>query len=164
MSNPRGRDYGGIARMHDYIIVYSKSENYEMNRLRDENKQFDLFDNIGGFELRELRNRNIKFNFNNRPNLYYPFYVNPNYVDENGLYEVSLEKKAGWIEVYPAESQGVKTVWRWGKQKSKENLNINVKARKMPNGNFQIVEKYREEKVMARSVWWDKDANTERGT
>lgn len=27
-----------------------------------------------------------------------------------------------------------------------------------------IVEKYRESKMMARSVWWDKDTNTEKGT
>lgn len=27
-----------------------------------------------------------------------------------------------------------------------------------------IVEKYREGRMMARSVWWDKDTNTEKGT
>lgn len=27
VGNPRGRDYGGIARMHDYILVYKKSSN-----------------------------------------------------------------------------------------------------------------------------------------
>ena len=59
-----------------------------------------MFDSLGGFELRELRNRNIKFNKENRPNLYYPFYINPATEDEHGLHEISLEPKDGWIELY----------------------------------------------------------------
>lgn len=164
VSNPRGRDYGGVARMHDYLLVYRKSHESKINLIKDENNSFSMFDELGGFELRELRNRNIKFNIDNRPNLYYPFYINENAVDENGLYEISLEPKEGWYELYPLESQGVKTVWRWGKSKSLANLNVNIKARAMRNGSYQIVEKYRESRVMARSVWWDKETNTEKGT
>lgn len=164
VGNPRGRDYGGVARMHDYILVYQKSYETEINLINDTNGEFKLFDKLGGFELRELRNRNIKFNKENRPNLYYPFYINTENIDENGLYEISLEPKQGWIELYPLESQGVNTVWRWGKQKSAQNLNLNIAAKSMKNGGFMIVEKYRESKMMARSVWWDKDSNTEKGT
>ncbi len=164
VGNPRGRDYGGVARMHDYILVFSKSDRTKLNLIEDKANKFSLFDDIGGFELRELRNRNIKFNINNRPNLYYPFYINETNIDENGLYEISLKRVDGWLELYPLESQGVKTVWRWGKQKSAENVNVNIKAKKMRNGSYQIVEKYREPRVMARSVWWDKETNTEKGT
>lgn len=164
VGNPRGRDYGGVARMHDYILVYQKSYETEINLINDTNGEFKLFDKLGGFELRELRNRNIKFNKENRPNLYYPFYINTENIDENGLYEISLESKQGWIELYPLESQGVNTVWRWGKQKSAQNLNLNIAAKSMKNGGFMIVEKYRESKMMARSVWWDKESNTEKGT
>lgn len=164
VSNPGGRDYGGVAIMHDYVFVYKKSENTSINLINDKEKKFKLFDNIGGFELRELRNRNIKFNKDNRPNLYYPFYINEEVVDDNGLFEISLEKREGWYELFPLESQGIKTVWRWGKSRALENLNINIKAKKMKKGSYQIVEKYREEKTMARSVWWDKDINTEKGT
>lgn len=164
VGNPRGRDYGGVARMHDYLLVYQKSYETEISLINDTNGEFKLFDKLGGFELRELRNRNIKFNKENRPNLYYPFYINTENTDENGLYEISLEPKRGWIELYPLESQGVNTVWRWGKQKSAQNLNLNIAAKSMKNGGFMIVEKYRESKMMARSVWWDKDSNTEKGT
>ena len=134
------------------------------NLIEDSENNFKMFDSFGGFELRELRNRNIKFNKENRPNLYYPFFINPLFEDEYGLHEISLEAKEGWIELYPLESQGVNTVWRWGKQKSQENLNINIKAKPMRNGSYMIVEKYREGRMMARSVWWDKDTNTEKGT
>lgn len=164
VGNPRGRDYGGVARMHDYLFVYKKSPETTINLIEDPDNNFKIFDNFGGFELRELRNRNIKFNKENRPNLYYPFYIDPSSEDEHGLHKISLEPIAGWIELYPLESQGVNTVWRWGKQKSSENLNINIKAKPMRNGSYMIVEKYREGRMMARSVWWDKDTNTEKGT
>lgn len=164
VGNPRGRDYGGIARMHDYILAYKKSTATELNLIEDEGNEFKMFDSLGGFELRELRNRNIKFNKENRPNLYYPFYINPDEKDSNGLHTISLEPQAGWIELYPLESQGINTVWRWGKEKSLNNLNINIMAKPMRNGSYMIVEKYRESKMMARSVWWDKDTNTEKGT
>ena len=164
VGNPRGRDYGGVARMHDYLFVYKKSPEAVINLIEDSENNFKMFDSLGGFELRELRNRNIKFNKENRPNLFYPFYINPTTEDEHGLHEISLEPKDGWIELYPLESQCVNTVWRWGKQKSQENLNVNIKAKPMRNGSYMIVEKYREGRMMARSVWWDKDTNTEKGT
>lgn len=164
VNNPRGRDYGGIANMHESINVYSKSLDYVLYRLEYPNKEFPYNDDISGFEIRELRNRNIKFNDSNRPNLFYPFYVNPKKEDNDGFYEISLEEKIGWIKVLPAKSQGVQTVWRWGKDKSRSQLNKNICGKKMQNGGWQIIEKYREKSRMARSVWWDKEVNSERGT
>lgn len=164
VGNPRGRDYGGIARMHDYILAYQKTSETCLNLIEDENNEFKMFDDLGGFELRELRNRNIKFNKENRPNLYYPFYIDPNNADKYGLHPISLTAQEGFIELYPLESQGVNTVWRWGKAKAIENLNINIMAKPMQSGGYMIVEKYRESKTMARSVWWDKNTNTEKGS
>jgi adenine-specific DNA-methyltransferase len=164
VGNPRGRDYGGVARMHDYVLVYRKSIELKLNLITDKDNSFKMADELGGFELRELRNRNIRFNKENRPNLYYPFYINPNNKDKNGLFEIALEPKENFIEHYPLASQGINVVWRWGKTKSQENLNINIKAKAKKDGGYQIVEKYREAKIMARSVWWDKDTNTEKGT
>lgn len=164
-SNPRGRDYGGIAKMHEYLIVYSKTKLAKIKNLMDNNKVFPFSDNLGGFEIRELRNRNIAFNSDNRPNLYYPFYLNPSKIDPNGFCEISLEKKEGFIKVLPTESQGFKTVWRWGKPKASENLNINIVGKPMKEKNrYQIVEKYREKSKMSRSIWDEKEVNTERGS
>ena len=164
INNPRGRDYGGIANMHEYLLVYKKSENSFLNNLNQTDKIFPFFDNISGFEIRELRNRNIVFNKENRPNLYYPFYINTNKTLDNNLLEIELEKKEGYVELFPKESQGVNTVWRWGKEKAKENLNVNIVAKKMQDGGYMIVEKYRKAEVMARSVWNTIDDNSEKGT
>ena len=131
VNNPRGRDYGGVANMHEFINVFSKSNNYKIYPIEDKDKAFPYEDAQGGFEIRELRNRNIKFNDKNRPNLLYPFYLNPKKEDQNGFFEIALEKKEGFIEVLPAKSQGVQTVWRWGKKKSLQNLNTNICGKAM---------------------------------
>ena len=162
--NPRGRDYGGIARTHDYILVYSKTLESKILSITEESKEFPYEDKRGGFEVRELRNRNVAFNIRNRPNLYYPFYINPKKELDNGFFEISLEKHKGWVELFPKESQGEKTVWRWGKPKSLANLNTEIVAKRMKDGGYQIVEKYRKKEKMARSIWDDKDVNTEKGT
>lgn len=166
VNNPRGRDYGGIANMHEFIHIYAKSpDHYEMYRVVDEGKSFPFQDENGSYETRELRNRNTAFNDKNRPNLCYPFYVNPNKEIDNGFLEVSLEPKEGFVKVMPAKSQGIQTVWRWGKPKSLENLNINVVGKKMrEDGRYMIIEKYRDNSRLERSVWWDKDVNSEKGT
>ena len=164
VNNPRGRDYGGIANMNEFINVYSKTLDYSLFRLEEPNKEFPYTDEISGFEIRELRNRNIAFNDKNRPNLFYPFYVNFKKEDKNGFFEISLEKKHGWVEVLPKKSQGFQTVWRWGKDKANNELNKNICGKKMQSGGWQIIEKYREKSRMARSVWWDKEVNSERGT
>ena len=165
VNNPRGRDYGGIANMHEFIYVYRKSEATKLNWIEDTTKRFPYKDEFGGFEIRELRNRNTAFNDKNRPNLCYPIFVDPNSKDENGFYNVSLTKDTSHtIPVLPKKSQGIQTVWRWGKEKFQKNANINVKAKMMKDGNFNIQEKYRKNQKMARSVWWDKEVNSERGT
>ena len=164
VNNPRGRDYGGIAKMHEYILAYTKNTDTEINNLSDPNKKFPFTDNRGGFELRELRNRNIAFHKDNRPNLYYPFYVNINSPLDNNLFAISLERKEGSIELYPKASQDFQTVWRWGKTKAKEFLNTEIAAKRMNDGGYMIVEKYRKKTKMARSVWSGKEDNSEKGT
>jgi adenine-specific DNA-methyltransferase len=166
VNNRGGRDYGGIARQHEYLLIFSKDINhYELNLIEEENKKFQYADKQSGFNLMELRNRNIKFNDKNRPNLFYPFYINPNKTDENGLLEISLEKKDDFVEVLPAKSQGVQTVWRWGKEeKARQNLNKEIFGKANQNGGYMIVQKYRKTTKMQRSIWDDKEFVNERGT
>ena len=165
INNRGGRDYGGIALQHDYVLIYTKSILGELNLIEEKDKQFQYYDSIGGFNLMELRNRNVKFNDKNRPNLCYPFYVNPNKKDANGLMEISLEPQDGFIEVYPAKSNGIQTVWRWGKEeKSRKNLNIEIFGKANQNGGYMIVQKYRKTTKMQRSVWDEKEFVNERGT
>ena len=162
--NRGGRDYGGIARTHEYLTVFSRQPDIELNLVEDGEKKFRYTDEVGGFDLMELRNRNVLFNDKNRPNLCYPFYVNPDEKDDNELLEISLEPKPGFVEVMPAISQGIQTVWRWGKEKALANLNVDIRGKAKQNGGYMIVQKYRGTGKRQRSVWDDKEFVNERGT
>lgn len=162
-NDARVRSYDSLAIVHEYILLYKKSDKYESNILSDPKKKFQYYDEQGGFDLYELRNRNSDFNISNRPNLYYPFWVNPTNCDKNGLYEISLEEKEGWVKFYPQESQGIKTVWRWSKEKSLINLNTVIFGKKA-TGGWQVVKKYRESTYSLKSVWSGSEYLSDRGT
>ena len=112
VANPGGRDYGQIAVMHEYVLIYTKGEG-NIKSLPSE-KKFPYEDVHGGYEARELRNRNPKFTKANRPNLYYPFYADPTNVDKYGYCSVSLEKDADHtVEVFPLNAELKESCWRW---------------------------------------------------
>jgi adenine-specific DNA-methyltransferase len=164
-SNPGGRDYGGVARTHDYVLVYQKTENSLIKGIPVEAESLPKQDEIGYFEPRELRNRNIKFNSENRPNLHYPFYVDPGTILDNEYLKVSLVRQPDFIEVWPKESQGVRTVWRWGKDKAKKGIeNNDVVAKYKRDGELMIVEKFRKTEKMIRSILTGSEFTTEDGS
>jgi adenine-specific DNA-methyltransferase len=163
-SDARVRHYESISTTHEYLIIYAKNEEFEFSALREENKEFQFTDELGGFDIYELRNRNVEFNISNRPNLYYPFWVNPDNPDTNGFHEVDIVSRSGWVETYPQESQGIKTVWRWGKEKAKQNLKSNLVARRHSAGAFQVIKKYRADTTAYSTVWTENDIKTDKGT
>ena len=119
-SAPNGRDYGHIAKMHEYCIFYSKNiMNTETDMLPDTDKKFTYYDEKGGYNIHLLYNSNEAFHNLNRPNLFYPFYLYKNEKLEGNFYRIGLEKKSDSVEIYPPKSlkNDVQFVWRWGKDK-----------------------------------------------
>lgn len=163
-NDSRARPYSSISSTHEYILMYSRTEMFETNELVNEEKEFPMRDEKGGFQLYELRNRNASFNISNRPNLYYPFWVKPKTNDPNGLHEISLMEVDGWIKTHPQESNGIKTVWRWGKERAEKELNINLFAKQSNTGIWQIFKKYRGTSYTLNSVWIDSEVKSDRGT
>ena len=114
-STPNARDYGHIGKMHEFILFYSKNSYYtQTNMLPDENKTFKYQDEIGGFNIHPLYNSNEAFTPENRPNLYYPFYLYLNKPTKDGFYEIGLKKESNSIEIYAPKSlkNNVQFVWR----------------------------------------------------
>jgi len=171
-SNRRGQTYKQIAKTHEYILVYTKTEDAEFNEIEktEEDSDLNLLDDIGKFNIRELRNRNPKFGRFNRPNLFYPFYVNPNVVDDDGFNPVSLEQSEDYsIPVYPYNSKNEESCWRWGIKLSNENIDANtlksnLVAKIKKNGGYNIYEKYRKSTYKAKSIWDEVSMITEHGT
>jgi len=162
-NDSRARPYNSIAITHEYLLIYQKSDKFIANTLEDPEKKFKYQDEEWWFDLYELRNRNSDFNINNRPNLYYQFWLNPNNKDGNGLYEIDLKSHEWRIEVYPKESQWIKTVRRRWKEKANEWLNKIIFWKKT-NDWRQIVKKYRESTYALNSVRTDWKFSSDRWT
>jgi adenine-specific DNA-methyltransferase len=166
-SSPSAIDYGHIGNTHEYALFYGKDLNYtETYHLEEENKIFKYTDAKGGFNIYPLYNGNVAFNPKTRPNLYYPFYLNPNKKIENDFYEIGLDKKTGWIEVYPVVSKkdGIQRVWRWGKVKSDLGLNDEIVGYKTEEGEYRIVQKTRLTGKIIRSLQIDTGVSSRKGT
>jgi adenine-specific DNA-methyltransferase len=165
-STPNARDYGHIGKMHEYVFFYCKNiQLCVTNQITDIEKTFKYYDEKGGFNIHPLYNSNEAFNVHNRPNLYYPFYLNPNKKDEE-FYEITLIKQTGLIEIYPPKSlkNDVQFVWRWGKQKSEENINNEIIGYRTNDSEFRIVQKMRHTSKIIRSLLIDKKYSTRKGT
>lgn len=167
-STPNARDYGPIGKMHEYCLFYAKdSSRIRTYPLADTDKKFRFTDERGGFNIHPLYNSNEAFHSENRPNLYYPFYVYPDEpTDADGFYQIGLEKREHSVELYPPKSlkNGVQFVWRWGKEKARQYLNQEIVGYKLGEGKYRIVQKMRRSQKIIRSLLTDKKYASRRGT
>jgi adenine-specific DNA-methyltransferase len=168
-SNKRGQTYKEIAKSHEYVVVFSKDDDFSMYELEKTDEALPFSDSRGVYDLWELRNRNPKFGRHNRPNLFYPVYVCPTQLDESGYARVSLEKSNDYsFEVLPKNSEGVDGCWRWGKDKVlSADLGAacpSVVAKQRRDGHWNIYEKSRKSTTKAKSLWTETDVISEQGT
>ena len=160
---PEGRNYGNVAKSTDFIMVYFKNKNEELLNELEIDDDFKYKDQMGGFNIKELRNGNSAFHIKNRPNLNFPIYVQ-NIVDEYGFYTISLTKSDDTIfECFPPIFQsGINGVWRWGKEKV-NNESFNLCAKKV-NQSFGIFQKRRKNTVRIKNYFNEKEFYTSKGT
>lgn len=168
-SNKRGQTYKDIAKCHEYILVYYKSQESYIGELEKTDGKLPYKDKYGSYDLWELRNRNPKFGKHNRPNLYYPIYVDASNIDSDGLANISLTPSDLFnIEVVPKNSEGVESCWRWGTDKLfKEGINATQKAvfgKQKRDGGWNIYEKSRKSTTKAKSIWTETKFINEQGT
>ena len=168
--NPRGRTLDKyIAKTHEYILLYAKNndENEVINLLEKEGAAIGHYskkDDVGEYRELELRNRNPVFNRNNRPNLYFPIYINP---ETNNI---SLEKTQEFSEEsYPVNSNNEDGCWTWSRDKVKQNSGLLV-GKQVSTGVWRVFRKdylYGTDgeiaKTKAKALWTEKEINNENG-
>ena len=166
-SNKRGQTYQRIAKTHEYLLCYTTDNNSIINEIEKEISKNSLSDNIGNYELWELRNRNPKFNSSNRPNLYYPIYVKIDCLNKDGYALVSANKTDGAIAVFPLNSEGAQSCWRWGRDKLSIAIESGydvVVAKQKKDGGWNIYEKARKDTTKAKTIWDETSMISEQGT
>ena len=168
-SNKRGQTYKDIAKTHEYLLVYGRSEDTSLFELPKEGGTLPFEDERGRFDLWELRNRNPKFGRHNRANLYFPIYVNPTDHDSNGYAKVSIEPSEEFcVEVVPRNSEGKDGCWRWSKAKihsvDTASAHAVVVAKQRRDGEWNIYEKSRKSTTKSKSIWDETEVISEQGT
>lgn len=104
-----GQDSGGLGSSFDYILVYSRNENFELNGLElseKDKRRFQEQDDNGLYAYDQLRKTGSNDKREDRPNLYY-----------------GIEDPDGNI-LYPTASVGYDSCWRV-ERKSYEKLVLN---------------------------------------
>lgn len=115
-NNPRGRQSDRFfATAHEYLICVAKNieQCVLLGEPLDEESQeeYKYEDNEGRYRLLGLRQRGVASLREDRPEMFFPIYVNPDTL------EVSLEKQDGWVASIPHKSDGREGRWMWGKSK-----------------------------------------------
>lgn len=170
VSNRGGRDYLRIATTHEYVLCYGKSPDAPVRPLPRARTGPSRADACGPYELRELRNRNPRFSPDNRPNLFYPIWVDPHAADPEGLCPVALSPLQGGVEVEPRNREGGASVWRWGQARLRAAIVAGdpgaseVVARRRRDGGWNVYEKHRGTTTKPRSVWDEPELRSEQGT
>lgn len=167
-SNKRGQTYKDIAKTHEYLLVYSKTDDFEIYEFEKGDGGLPYEDEKGKYDLWGLRNRNPKFNSKNRANLYYPIWVAPSLKDKDGFNRVSQEKSKDYTEkVLPLNSEDGESVWRWSKEKLGKNIGDDyptIVARQKTDGEWSVFQKSRRDTTKAKTIWYETDVISEKGT
>lgn len=140
VNNLKGRnDKSYIATANERMLMYVKSEafnEYGLDLPIETENEYQYEDELGRYRLIELRKRGGADTRQDRPKMYYSFYVNP----ETGA--VSLEKtKQCSAEALPVKSNGVDGRWRWSSDTANKNINLLVGRLVTSGEKYNIYEK-----------------------
>ena len=125
VNNLKGRnDKKYIARTNERLLMYVKSQDFsEYGLPLDESTlaEYKYTDDSGRYRLIELRKRGGADTQQERPKMYYPFFVNPN------TGRVSLQQSEEFSTItHPVKSNGVNGRWRWGSETAQKNIDFLV--------------------------------------
>jgi len=165
-SNPRGRTLDKyLAKTFEYILVYTKEDHkhslYQVAKSEKALREYNNQDKDGKYRLLELRNRNPVFTRENRPNLFFPIYINPQSL------QVSLIKTNEYSEIaLPRNSKNEDGCWTWGKEKVELDVKL-LTAKQTAEGVWRVFRKdYIPDngaKTKEKTLWIDKNINHENG-
>ena len=168
-NNPRGRQSDAFfATSHEYLLCYAGNiDSATINGMSLSEKQkaeYKYEDEIGRYRLLGLRQRGVASLREDRPEMFFPIWVNPE--DSS----ISLTYVEDWEEVIPKKSDGREGRWMWGKQKCINESNRLVARLVSTRREFDIfvkdyLNKDGEQRTRKyKTIWSDKILNNQIGT
>ena len=165
-NNPAGRStVNGVSITHEYMLIYSKSENAQLGRLPRNEKQIARYnekDEKGSFEWVNFRKPGSKRA--ESPKMFYPIFASnegvriPKMEWNQTKDEWTLNENPNKNEtiVYPVDDDGKDRRWRWAIERAKNEIEeLDVKTKN--NGEVHIYLKGRmPNDGILPSTWWDK--------
>ena len=125
--------------------------------------EYKYTDDKGAYRLLGLRQRGGFWRASERPNLFYPFYVN-----ENDASISIIEDAVHNTAIYPIQpSTGEKGTWRWSKEKVEKDIKYLV-AKPVKRGEEMVWDIYQKDymgsdgetrRTKAKSLWDEKEMN-----
>ena len=126
-------------------------------------KEYKYKDELGAYRLLGLRQRGAESLREDRPNMFFPIYVNV-----KG--QISLIQKKGFVEVLPKKSNGEEGRWMWSLDKVNRSLDLLVARLISKRNEWDIFVKdylFRSEGkgriVKSKTIWIDKNINYQIG-
>jgi adenine-specific DNA-methyltransferase len=170
-SNPRGRQSERfVATVHEHVLVCAKDpDNCFLQGASLTDKQINDFkyqDESGRrFRYLGLRQRGSASKREDRPEMFFPIYVDPS----SGRISLQHEEKFS-VKVLPKKSTGKEGRWMWGKNKVKKNIEA-VEARLVSGRDewdifvrdYLVSEQGKERTSKFKTIWDDKDLNYQNG-
>ncbi|MBR4926383.1 MAG: site-specific DNA-methyltransferase [Prevotella sp.] len=157
------QDSKHFAIVHEYLLCYAKSiDNYESGKILV-NKEYRYYDEEKNLNYNEqlLRKWGDNSRREDRPNLFYPIYFNPN---DNSL-SVKRENDED-VEIYPMLDANNEGCWRWGKTTMGEAFKEGLVVVKVKRSEYIPYEKvYEEPDVSSSKLYtsWIDDIDTSTG-
>lgn len=115
MKGRNDRDY--IATCHEYLVLVAKKSfvSFGLPLTQQQKARFKHKDEKGFlYELRDLRKRGGADTREERPQLWFPIYKDPQ------SSKLSMEERQGWIAIWPMKKDGTEGCWRWGKSRTEK--------------------------------------------
>lgn len=165
LNNPKGRFLDKyFSTCHEYLLIYSKNglPPNSFNIEADESEILSSYtetDSSGDrYRLLELRNTHREFGKHNRPNLYYPLFI-----DQKSGKIFTKPGNETRIKVLPKWDDGFEGCWSWSRKKAEDD-NAYLVGKKT-NGKWKVFRKAfadgAEKKI--KTIWSEREFHTEVG-
>ena len=170
MSNPRGsQNSKHLSNIHEYILMYAKDATQlklkGISKSEESLSEFNEVDENGRkYRVLGLRKRGGAWRKEDRPNMYYSIFVNP----QTG--KCSMEKTDEYsIEVIPKRPTGELSRWTWGKEKFEAEKDQLIGRRVNRSGEADSWDIFRkdyidnadgeEKTTKVKTIWVEKETN-----